>query len=85
MDDIVNVSIPVEADVAKALNTPRTREAVGRVVSRMLRPCGGEDPLLAAMERLGLEAERRGLTQAMIDEELAAYNAERREPVSPAA
>jgi hypothetical protein len=85
MDEIVNVNIPVEADVAKALDNLHTREAVGRAVSRMLRPQGGEDPLLAAMAKLSLEAERRGLTQAILDEELAAYNAERREPVSPAA
>ncbi len=85
MDDIVNLTIPVEAGAAKALDSPRMREAVGRAVSRMLRPRGGEDPLLEAMEKLSREAERRGLTQAMIDEELAADNAERREPVSPAA
>ena len=50
----------------------------------MLRPNGDADPLLRAMERLSAEAERRGLTQAILDEELAAYNAEHREPGNPA-
>jgi len=85
MDDIVEVSIPVEADAAAALADARTREAIGRVVSRILRPRKDADPLLSAMERLSAEAERRGLTQTVLDEELAAYNAERREPGSGAA
>ena len=77
--DSVEISIPVEADVAAALADARTREAVGRVVSRLVRPSPGADPLLVAMERLSAEAERRGLTQAALEEELAAYNGERRE------
>jgi hypothetical protein len=85
MDDTIQVSIPVEAEVAAALADARTREAVGRVVSRLVRPREGVDPLIAAMERLSAEAERRGLTQAILDEELAAYNAERRQPDSSAA
>ncbi len=50
----------------------------------MLRPSKDTDPLLAAMERLSAEAARRGLIQAVLDEELAVYNAERRAPGSPA-
>ena len=84
MDNIVEVSIPVEAAAAAALRDLRTREAVGRVVSRMLRPSDAADPLLAAMDWLGAEAARRGLTQDILDEELAAYNSERREPGSTA-
>ncbi len=84
MDNTVEVSIPVEADAAAVLRDARAREAIGRVVSRMLRPSDDTDPLLAAMERLSAEAARRGLTQAVLDEELAAHNAERRAPGSPA-
>ena len=84
MDNTVEVSIPVDADAAAVLGDARAREAIGRVVSRMLRPSGDADPLLAAMQRLSAEAARRGLTQAALDEELAAYNAERRAPGSPA-
>lgn len=84
MDNTVEVSIPVEADAAAALDDARIREAVGRVVSRMVRPSEDTDPLLAVMERLSADAAERGLTQAILDEELAAYNAERRELGSPA-
>ena len=84
MDNTVEVSIPVEADAAAALGDARTREAIGRVVSRMVRPNADTDPLLAAMERLSADAAKRGLTQAILDEELAAYNAERRSPGSTA-
>ncbi len=84
MDNTVEVSIPIEADAAAVLGDARAREAIGRVVSRMLRPSEDADPLLAAMERLSAEAAQRGLTQAVLDEELAAYNAERRAPGSPA-
>jgi hypothetical protein len=59
MDDTVEVSIPVEAEVAPALADARTRETVGRIVSRMLRPRKDADPLLTAMERLSAEAEQR--------------------------
>lgn len=82
MDNTVEISIPVEADAAAILGGARAREAIGRVVSRMLRPNEDADPLLAVMERLSADAARRGLTQAILDEELAAYNAERREPGS---
>ena len=79
MENTVDISIPVEADAATALNSERVRKAIGRVVSRMLRPTKTDDPLLAAMERLSADAAKRGLTQAVLDEELAAYNAERRD------
>ncbi len=85
MDNIVEISIPIEAEAAKALGNARTREAVGRVISRMLKPSKDENPLLAAMERLSADAQNRGLTQQILDDELAAYNAERREPGNAAA
>jgi len=85
MDELVDISIPVEAEAAKALGDARKREAIGRVISRILKPSKDENPLLAAMERLSADAERRGLTQQILDDELAAYNAERREPGSTAA
>ena len=77
--ETVDVNIPVDAEAAVRLATAGEREAIGRVVSRMLRPRKGDDSLLAAMDRLAIEAERRGLTQEILDQELAAYNAERRD------
>jgi len=38
MAGIVEVVIPVEAEAAAVLRDSRKREAVGRIVSRILRP-----------------------------------------------
>ena len=43
MDDRIEISIPVEPQAAAALTDARTREAVGHIVSRMVRSSGGED------------------------------------------
>ena len=74
----VDVVIPVEAGAAAALADARTRAAMGRLVSRVLRPQAGPSPLAAAVAELKAEARAAGLTDAIIDAELAAYNAERR-------
>jgi hypothetical protein len=83
MDDVVEVSIPVEAQAAAALADPIRREMIGRMISRMisriLRPHAGADPLLSIMDRMGAEAERRGLTPELLEQELAAHKAGRRD------
>jgi hypothetical protein len=38
MDNTVDVTIPVEPEAAAALADARNREAVGRLISRVLRP-----------------------------------------------
>ena len=48
MDKTVDVTIPVEPEAA-ALVDARNREAVGRLVSRMLRPRAGPSPLAEAI------------------------------------
>lgn len=79
MDTTVDVTIPVEADVAAALtDDAEQRASVGRVVSRILRGRRDVDALSDAIARLKAGAHAAGLTDEMIDEELAAYNAERR-------
>ena len=75
MTGIVEVVIPVEA--AAALTDTRKREAVGRIVSRILRPLPDHDPLLEAMERLSTDATAKGLTPETLEAELAAHKAER--------
>lgn len=45
----------------------------------MLQPASVER-LFEVMDAIGAEAERRGLTDAILEAELAACNAERREP-----
>ena len=77
MADTVDIVIPVEAEVAAALTDEHKREAVGRIVSRILRPRPGHDPLLEAMQRLGAEAKTRGLTAAALETELVAHKVER--------
>ena len=74
----VDVIIPVEPEAAAALADARNREAVGRLVSRVLRPRSGPSPLAQAIAELKAEVQAGGLTDAEIDAELASYNAERR-------
>jgi hypothetical protein len=79
MDRTVDVTIPVEPEAAAALTDARNREAVGRLVSRVLRPRSGPSPLAEAIAELKADARAAGLTDADIDAELAAYNAEHRD------
>ena len=78
MNQITSVEIPVEVETAEALIDARRREAVGRLVDRMVRPTRGDDPLAALLEQTARRAREVGLTDEDIDAELAAYNAERR-------
>jgi hypothetical protein len=78
MPDTVPVTIEVEADAAAALADVRIRAAMGRLVSRVLRPRPGPSELVQAIADAKAEARAVGLTDADIDAELDAYNAERR-------
>ena len=78
MTNTVDVTIPVEPEAAAALGDPRNREAVGRLVSRVLRPGAGPSPLAQAIAAMKAEARAADLTDGDIDAELAAHNAERR-------
>jgi hypothetical protein len=79
MEKTVDVTIPVELEAAAALADARNREAVGRLVSRIFRPAPGSTPLAQAIAEIKAGARATGLSDAEIDAELAAYNAERRE------
>ena len=79
MSDTVEVKIRVEREAAAALRDARNRDAVGRLVSRVLRSHSGPSALARAIAELKAEAGAAGLTDGEIDAELAAYNAERRE------
>lgn len=74
----VPVTLDVAPEVAVALQDPATRERVARLVSRAVRPAGVER-LFTAMDALSEEARRRGLTDEILQEEIAAHNAERRD------
>jgi hypothetical protein len=79
MDGTIDVTIPVEPDAAAPLMDARNRAAVGRLVSRVLRRPASQSPLARAIAELQADARAAGLTDADIDAELAACNAERRE------
>lgn len=78
MNKIVPVEIPVDEAAAEALKDADRRARVGRLVSQVARLDQGPDPLAAILERTSGAAQAAGLTDAEIDAELAAYNAERR-------
>jgi hypothetical protein len=78
MNNLVNGSIPVEPEAAQALADQRNRDAMGRLVSRALRPHAGRSALARAVAAAKTEARAAGLTDTDIDAELAAYKAERR-------
>lgn len=78
MDKTVEVTIPVEPEAAAALADARNRKAVGRLVSRVLRPRSGRTPLARAIAEMKAAARAAGLSDAEVDAELTAYNAERR-------
>lgn len=68
----VNVPIPVEAGVAAALGDARARAAIGRLVSRVLRPHAGAGEFAEAIAEAQAEARAAGLTDASADAERAA-------------
>jgi hypothetical protein len=77
MSTTVEIPIPIEADAAGDLADERKRAAVGRIISRMLRPTADDDPLLQAMDKLANDAAAKGLTPRDLDAELAAHKRER--------
>lgn len=74
----IDVTIPVDPDVAAVLSDALTRAAMGRLVGRVLRPRSGPSDLALAIAHAKAEARASGLTDADIGAELEAYNAERR-------
>ena len=78
MGKIVEIAIPVEEAAATALRDPLKREALGRIVSRWLEDADDAEVLFEAVERLKTDAQTKGLTDEIVDVELAAHKAERR-------
>lgn len=74
MDGSVLVPIPVSPQAAELLRDHKRAERVGKWVSTML----ADDALASAIAAAKAEAHANGLTDEIIDAELAAYNAERR-------
>jgi hypothetical protein len=78
MPDTIPVTIDLEPAAAAVLGNDARRAWVGRIVSRMLQPASIER-LFEVMDAISAEAEQRGLTEEILEAELAAYNAERRD------
>lgn len=78
MNELTRIEIAVDPATAAALTDPRRREAVGRLVDRLVHP-GSDNPLAALLEQTALDARNAGLAEADITVELAAYDAERRD------
>ncbi len=78
MEESVSVTIPVDQDVAAILAEPGKRELASQLLNRVFRPTTVAQ-LFDAIDRLKADAHARGLTDEIVDQELAAYNAERRE------
>jgi hypothetical protein len=78
MTDTVPVTLDVDVPTASVLADARTRAATGRLISRVLHTRPGPSELAQAIAEAKAEARGAGLTNADIDAELDAYNAERR-------
>jgi hypothetical protein len=77
MEDAVDVTMALDPEVAARLADPALLAEAAALLNRAFRPASVER-LFEAIAAVQAEARASGLTDAMIDEELAAYNAERR-------
>ena len=83
MPETVPVTLDLDPKTAAALDNPGTRTRVERLIQRTVH-LAGVDRLFAAMNVLSADARRRGLTDEILEAELAAHNAERRDVPPPA-
>ena len=77
MNQVVKIEVPVEASTAAALADERRLAAIGQLIDRLVSN-ERQSALIAAMDRISAEARASGLTEAEVEAELEAYNAERR-------
>ena len=84
MPDTLPGTIDVEPEIAAALEDRVTRARLDRLIRLTLRPARVQAPF-EAIDALKAKAHRRGLTAEIVDAELAAYHAERREGNAPPA
>ncbi len=74
MDGTIDVPIPLDPEAARALADPDRREAAGRYLSGLLAVGGAR---LAALAECHRDIKANGVTDEMVDEELAIWRAER--------
>jgi hypothetical protein len=73
MDDHVDVTIPVERDIARPPESPTRREAAGHVPSNSLKGVHLRDVLGEVIADAKREARDNGLNDEDIDAELQAW------------
>ncbi len=74
----VPVTFQLDPQTAAALADPATLGLAEQAIRSTVRKAG-VDRLFATMDAISAEAQRRGLTDDILEQELAAYNAEHRE------
>jgi hypothetical protein len=78
MDTTVEVTLPVDANAAKVLNSPARREAAGRYLSGLLTGGRIRDVLAEAIAEAKREGRASGLMDEDVDAELEAWRSERK-------
>jgi hypothetical protein len=78
MEKMVDVTIPMDAEAARALESPVRREALGRYLSELLKGGRIRDALAEAIADAKREARATGLTDDNVDAEIEAWRAGRR-------
>jgi len=79
MSTTVDVNLPVDPEAARVLEDPARRRAAGRVLSDLLVRGRLPQLLEEALCETKRQARASGLTDEIIDEELAAWKRERQE------
>lgn len=78
MEKTVDVTIPMDAEAARALESPARREALGRYLSELLKGGRIRDALSEAIADAKCEARTTGLSDDDVDDEVEAWRAGRR-------
>lgn len=81
MGGYVKIEIEVTPEAASLLRDTERRRRAGELLSRIVINGGAEedDPLLRLFDEIAADWKAAGLTDKDLEEELAAYNAERRD------
>ena len=80
MSALVKIELEVTPETAAMLEDPGLRRGMGVIVSTIVRQerIAQADKLAKVFREIGEKARTAGLTEEIVDAELEAYNAERR-------
>jgi hypothetical protein len=77
MDRTVDVTIPLEPEAARCLESPERRQAIGRYLSGLLKRGQLREVLAEAIADAKREARAAGLSDEEVEAELAVWRSER--------